>query len=61
MPIKQDNECDGCSNKPADGDVIYCEDCYTKLEKEIEDLNEQIKEKDTEIERLTSELERKDD
>lgn len=49
MPIYAD--CDKCKHS-FDGDVIYCPDCYTELEAEINKLNDTIGDLEDQIKEL---------
>lgn len=46
MSIEIDAKCDakGCGMRLRDGDEAYCADCYSELEKRIEQLEAELRE-----------------
>ena len=54
-------ECSGCRYDLNSGDGCYCEDCYTKLQDRIEELEDTINKLESDVEgyeKTISELER---
>jgi len=58
MSIDYRHTCDKCGKSLIDDGVeIYCEDCFTDLQSELEEAREEIKRLQEEIQYLTEQLE----
>jgi len=50
--------CDGCGTRTLDeGDKIYCEDCYDRMQDTMEDLYAEVEGLEQEVLELTQEIE----
>jgi len=57
MAIELLVNCDECRTRLDENDEVYCIDCYSKLDNEVDDLEEKITQLEEEIEALNEELE----
>lgn len=51
MSLELDCGCDECGDRIDEGDVIYCNHCYSNLQNEIESLENRITELENELEK----------
>jgi len=49
MPIKIETTCDSCQKQLEEGNLVYCRDCYSKLEGGLAGCAERVKELEDKI------------
>jgi len=56
MSIKIETTCDGCQKQLEEGNLVYCRDCYSKMEGGLAGCAERVKELESKINGLEADL-----
>jgi len=56
MSIKIETTCDGCQKQFEEGNMVYCRDCYSKMEGGLAGCAERVRELEKKISELEADL-----